>query len=198
MADWKDLAQTELVRITGLHHQRKRNTILALVETRLAGRAEESVWSLPETCSRNTYHSKWKQDETFASVLANVTALATKWQSGRRLAALEEAAEELALAAPDAVAALTQLLQSANEKTRRMAAVNILDRAGMETAQKMGMGHQPGPGGMEHLEDAELAQVVANLLVASGVSLSALSPRPAGTPTPISAGTPPTAIDEEE
>lgn len=179
MADWIDLAQSELARVTGLHYQRKRNTILALVEARLAGRSEESVWSLPATCSRNTYHSKWKHDATFADVLRKVTEMATTWQSGRRLAALEEAAEALALAAPDAVKRLVGLLEAPDVKTQRMAAVNILDRAGMETAQKMGMTHSPDLSGVAQLNDAEAAQLMANLLMASGFILHGPPPSPA-------------------
>lgn len=179
MADWIDLAQTELARITGLHYQRKRNTILALVEARLAGRSEESVWTLPATCSRNTYHSKWKHDPTFANVLKLVTEMATTWQSGRRLAALEEAAEQLALSAPDAVKRLVELLKSQDPKTQRMAAINILDRAGMETAQKMGMSHRPDLSDVAQLDDAEAAQLMANLLMASGFILNAPHPAPA-------------------
>lgn len=166
---WKDLAQDELSRITGLHHQRKRLTILALVEARLAGRAEESVWSLPETCSRNTYHSKWKHDATFAAVLNNVTAMAISWQSGRRLTALQEAAEKLALAAPLAVIKLVALLEAPDAKTQRMAAVNILDRAGMETAQKMGMSHRPDLSDVGELDDEATQQLLANLMVAAGL-----------------------------
>ena len=134
--EWLQAADNELDRLRDPHRDKKRATILALVDARLAGRSEETVWGRPDTCSRNTYHTKWKLDPVFAEVLLRVTALARQWQEGRTLRALAAAAERLALAAPVAVARLVERMSSADEAIVLRAAVAILDRAGVETAAK--------------------------------------------------------------
>lgn len=137
MADeWVRLAGEALGRIEGQHAEKKRATILALVDARLSGEPEESVWRRPGVCNRGTYHLKWKKDATFAEALAAVTTLARDWKDGRALRALQEAAEKLALAAPVAVGRAINLLGSDDENIRLRAAFGILDRAGVETAQK--------------------------------------------------------------
>lgn len=136
MAEWETLATAELTRLTAPNEAKKRATVLALVDARIAGAPEESVWSRPDTCSRNIYHAKWKKDATFASVLENVTALARQWHDGRALQALSRAAERLALASPVAVAKAIKLMDSGDEAVALRAAFGILDRAGVETAAK--------------------------------------------------------------
>jgi hypothetical protein len=137
MAEWTEAAQAALVRLDGERHGDKmKATILALVDAHLAGRSEETVWGLPEACSRNTYHGKWKRDPLFAQVLGEVDALAKGWRDGRSLRALNEAAERLALASPVAVAKLIERLKSEDEGIILRAATAILDRAGIETAAK--------------------------------------------------------------
>lgn len=134
--DWQAEATTELNRITGNQSNKKRDTIIALVDARLAGRPEESVWSLPQTCARSTYHDKWKQDPTFADVLDNVSTLARTWKDGEAMRALAEAARRLALASPMAVTTLISKLSSHDENIQVRSALGVLDRAGMETATK--------------------------------------------------------------
>lgn len=136
MADWESLAAAELDRLTNPHAGKKRATIIALVDARIAGRTEESVWTLPETCNRSVYHVKWKKDPTFAEVLTKVTDLARGWKDGASLRALSQAAERLALASPIAVARAIAMLQSDDEQVVLRAAFGILDRAGVETAAK--------------------------------------------------------------
>ena len=136
MAEWQDVAQSELNRIQGAHADKKRATILALVDAHLSGRSEETVWDLPEACSRNTYHAKWKKDAVFGEVLASVDRLAREWKDGRALRALQSAAERLALASPVAVGKVIEQLQNADAQVVLRAAFGILDRAGMETATK--------------------------------------------------------------
>lgn len=136
MAEWETLAADELTRLTAPNEAKKRATVLALVDARIAGQPEESVWGRPETCSRNIYHAKWKKDPIFASVLENVTALARTWHDGRALRALSRAAERLALASPVAVARAITLMDSGDEAVALRAAFGILDRAGVETAAK--------------------------------------------------------------
>lgn len=138
MADptWLQAAADQLDKLANPHREKKRATIIALVDARLAGRSEESVWDRPETCSRTIYHNKWKHDPTFAGVLDAVTRAARQHNDLRTLRALSEAAERLALASPLAAARLLGLLQSTDENVLHRAAVAILDRAGVETAAK--------------------------------------------------------------
>jgi hypothetical protein len=136
MAEWQDVAQAELNRIQGQHAVKQRATILALVDAHLSGRSEETVWGQAETCSRNTYHNKWKRNAVFVDVLGKVDTLAREWKDGRALRALQSAAERLALASPVAVAKVIEKLNSLDEQVVLRAAFGILDRAGMETAAK--------------------------------------------------------------
>ena len=133
---WIVEARSELDRIEGQHAHKKRNTVIALVDARLAGASEESVFKRPETCSRNTYHSKWKHDPTFGSVLERVERLARTWTDTRALRSLQDAAERMALASPAAVGVAIRLMSSQNEPVALRSAFGILDRAGVETAVK--------------------------------------------------------------
>lgn len=138
--DWATTAAAELDRLSDQQHAGKmRATILALVDTRLAGEPEERVWEkalYPNACSRSVYQKKWKINPLFASVLTNVEALARNFQDTRTLRALNSAAERLALAAPVAVGRLIALMQDPESAIVLRAALGILDRAGVETAQK--------------------------------------------------------------
>ncbi len=136
MADWIDEAAAQLDRLHGKHREKQRATVIALVDARISGRSEETVWSMPETCSRNIYHSKWKHDPVFAEVLANVSQSAQAWKDTEALRALRSAAKRLALASPVAVGKLITLLNSSDDNLVYRAAVGILDRAGVETAVK--------------------------------------------------------------
>lgn len=160
MSDWKARAAAALARLNGEQWaDKKKATILALVDAHLAGQSEESIWGRPETCSRNTYHAKWKHDELFAAVLAEVDSLARDWRDNRRLYALEEAAEALALASPDSVRRLVAIMQQAEDLTNsRLAATAILDRAGVETAAKSSSRVDVD---VSKLSDAELQAIIA-------------------------------------
>lgn len=168
MAEWETMATAELTRLQPPNVAKKRATIIALVDARIAGHAEESVWGRPDTCSRNIYHAKWKKDPTFASVLENVTALARQWHDGRALRALSNAAERLALASPVAVAKAITMMNSADEAVALRAAFGILDRAGVETATKARTevtGKDGGPvtyRDVTELTDDELARIAAS------------------------------------
>lgn len=137
MADWESQAAAELDRLINPHAAKKRATVIALVDARIAGRPEETVWALPDTCSRTVYQTKWKRDPVFSEVLERVTAAARTWRDGQGLRALAQAAERLALASPVAVARAIALLQSEDDRVVLSAAFGILDRAGVETAVKM-------------------------------------------------------------
>lgn len=130
-------ALTELARLEALqHYHKRRNTILALVDARLAGRSEETVWRREDTCSRNTWHAKWKGDALTVEVLATVERMVRDWRDGEELRALRAASRRLALAAPRAAETAEEKLKSADEGVALRAAFGILDRAGRETADK--------------------------------------------------------------
>lgn len=94
MSDWIGLAQAELVKLPGPHVAKKQATIIELVAARLSPEmVEEDVWSKEDTCSRTTYHTKWKKNAVFAGVLAAVTDIAMTWQSGSSLRHLQERQE---------------------------------------------------------------------------------------------------------
>lgn len=126
----------QLDRLPEPWRQKKRDTILALVDARLSGRSEETIWKRPEVCNRSTYHTSWRKDPIFADVLARCTAAAKHYQNTRAGRALAQAAEDLALASPKAVKRLVKILDSPDDGDARLAAVAILDRAGLETAAK--------------------------------------------------------------
>lgn len=158
MADWKATAKAHLDRLNGERHGDKmKSTILALVDAHLAGESEENVWGREDTCSRNTYHSKWKRRAVFAEVLAAVDSLARDWRDNRALYALQEAAEQLQLASPQAVQRLIAIMAQAEDLTNsRLAATAVLDRAGLETASKSSVDVD-----VSRLSDAELQAIIA-------------------------------------
>lgn len=167
MVGWEAEAVAELNRLQPPQVAKKRATVIALVDARLAGQPEESVWGRPDTCSRNIYHSKWKKDPIFSDVLRSVTELARTWHDGRSLRALSKAAELMALASPDAVARAIALMQSMDDAVALRAAFGILDRAGVETATKARTevtGKDGGPvtyRDVTELTDDELARIAA-------------------------------------
>ncbi len=136
--DWLDAVVDELSRLENPHREKKRATILALVDAQLAGKSEETVWHprRPDTCSRVVYHMKWKHEPVFASVLKAVAEAARRHQDGRTVRALVLAGERLQLASPAAVTTAIQAMMSDDPQVRLRAAFGILDRAGVETAPK--------------------------------------------------------------
>jgi len=144
--DWTDAVVSELDRLRGLQHEHKRrNTILALVDARLAGRSEETVWTREETCNRSTWHNKWKHDQVMLDVLNSVERAARRWSDTRTIRALAEAAERLALASPAAAGKAISLMLSNDDQVALRAAFGVLDRAGVETAPKQRQEHGLAP-----------------------------------------------------
>ena len=135
-AEWEAAVSSALAGLSEPHREKKKATIIALVDARLAGRSEETIWKRPEVCNRRTYHMRWKQEPDFAEALETVTKLAIDWKDTRSVRALQDAAERLALASPVAVGKVISLLASQDESILLRAAFGILDRAGLETATK--------------------------------------------------------------
>ena len=134
--DWEKVVVDQLARLQNPHRLKKRATIVAIVDARLSGRSEETVWTKPDTCSRNIWHSKWKHDPVVADVLEQVSRLAGEHQDTRAVRALRQAAERMALASPIAAAKVIEQLAAADPAIVLRAAFGILDRGGLETANK--------------------------------------------------------------
>jgi len=144
--DWADAVASELDRLRGLQHEHKRrNTILALADARLAGRSEETVWTLENTCNRSTWHNRWKHDPVMLDVLASVERQARRWLDTKAIRALAEAAERLQLASPAAAGKAISLMLSQDDRVALQAAFGVLDRAGVETAPKTQQEHALAP-----------------------------------------------------
>lgn len=160
ISGWKKRAVAELARLNDERWADKmKTTIVALVDAHLAGISEETVWGRPETCSRKTYHEKWKKQSLFAEVLAEVNGLARDWKDNESVYALEDAARALKLATPDAVKRLVAIMAQAEDLTNsRLAAVAVLDRAGLETAAKSSSSVDVD---VSKLSDEELQRIVA-------------------------------------
>jgi hypothetical protein len=135
-AAWLEAAEKVFAELQPPHLEKKRATILALVDARLSQRSEETVWKREDTCSRNTWHSKWKHDPVITGAVDAVQKLATGWRDAKMLQALQDAAEKLALASPLAAMVAAQKLMSGDDKVALRAAFGILDRADFSTATK--------------------------------------------------------------
>lgn len=142
--EWLKEALQELERLQPPHVDRKRRTVIELVDARIHQRSEESVWKLPGTCSRTTYHrpkNGWKHDPLFVEVLENTLTIARSWRDSRTLRATKRAADNLQLSSPLAVQKLLELLTaSEDENVIFRAATAILDRANVSTAVKQDRG----------------------------------------------------------
>lgn len=158
MSDWKEQAKSALARLNDERWADKmKTTIVALVDAHLAGISEETVWGRPETCSRKTYHEKWKKQALFAEVLAEVNGLAVEWKDNESIYALEDALKSLRLATPEAVERLVAIMSQADDLTNsRLAAVAVLDRAGTSTASKSSVDVD-----VSKLSDDELQRIIA-------------------------------------
>lgn len=178
--EWLHLALDELNRFTGRSRRKKQQTVIALVQARVDGDPISSVWKRDDTCARSTYYNSWKGDHVFSKVHENVEKLALDWQATRGLRAVRKAAEALQIYAPMAANKAFQVLMNEDDSTALRAAFGILDRAGVETAQKLDhalAGRDGGPiktmgatvtQDASELTDDELDAVIQNLQIAIG------------------------------
>ena len=137
---WIPLAQEQLDRLwTGTNNEsdaKKQATVIAMAAAQIAGQSRETVYDLPDTCSRNTYH-RWAKDPLFVEVQAAVAKLARNWHNERSLRALANATEMLALLTPESVATIAKVMSgSSSDRLRLQAALAVLDRAAIETSTK--------------------------------------------------------------
>lgn len=163
---WLRRAEEHLSRIVYPEKAKKRNTIIALVDARLAGLPDASVFEMSDTCSRNTWYDKWSKDQLIRDVLDAVESLAFTLKDRRKLEALATAKETITMASPAAAQTLAAMAAfgymdtmlngdtlrvpvAATERLR--AALGLLDRASSETAAKNAIEHTGADGGkIEH------------------------------------------------
>lgn len=142
--------------ITGEHVAKKEATILRLAQAVASNQSQASVWKQPDTCTSNVWHGRlgkpgWKDDPIIAHAYQVAEARARWWERVRKGRALQDASDELVDLAPDAVRQLASVIRrgqmvfdraeeivikqaSVGEVIR--ASVDVLDRAGIETASK--------------------------------------------------------------
>jgi hypothetical protein len=132
----------ELRRLDGEQWDRKKkDTIIALIDARLSGAPEESVWSRPQTCARSTWHDKWKSDSLISSVLDSCRRLVDEWRDDRGSLAIAETAQRMKLESPASLDEVIRVRDLGGDDADRLrAALAILDRIeglGSKTEQKI-------------------------------------------------------------
>lgn len=154
MADtWLEAINDHLDRLEGTHLQKRRDTVIQIVDARLSGRSDASALARPDTCSPTVFYNKWMKDPVFAEVLEIATSTARRWKSEEHLRALHRAARALQLSSTRAVARLIELLDSGDERVQLDSAKSILDRAGVATAIKAAVASHNTEGGELTLEE---------------------------------------------
>ena len=132
-AGWDTLAEVvdALAVFGGTHGQKKRKTILALVEAEMAGKAEETVWKQEDTCNRSTYHGKWKKNKQFSRTLALVRDAARKYASAPGSMAMLDARNRMQRITSKASRTIEKSLESADETIALRAALKTIEIAGV-------------------------------------------------------------------
>lgn len=133
---WLEYGLTELEKIQQPERNKKINTIIALIDARLAGESDASVFRRADCVSRDVWYKKWSKDSVIASVLDNIEKLIRPIHDKSALLAMSAAATQMQLASPSAVRRAISLMDSLDEAISLRAAFGLLDRAGIETAAK--------------------------------------------------------------
>lgn len=138
LADWHTLAEIvdALARFGGAHAQKKRDTVIALVEAELAGEPEETVFKRPDTCSRSTYHHRWKKNKQFTRILALARDIARKYHSAQQAAAMLEARRTMQLGSAPAARVMVDTLQDDDSRVALSAARAIIEIVGLFNDEK--------------------------------------------------------------
>lgn len=134
--EWIEEAADLLGRIKGRAAQKKRETIIALVDARINNRHDATAFEKAGTGHQITYHRLWKHDPVFRDVLAEVERLASHWHNLQQARQLAVTAEKLAQLAPTAADVLAEAMRSPDMTIALKAALAVLDRAGVATAVK--------------------------------------------------------------
>ena len=133
---WLEYGLSELNRIQPPERNKKVNTIIALIDARLAGESDASVFRRADCVSRDVWYKKWSKDAVISSVLDNIKELIRPIHDKNALLAMSAAATNMQLASPLAVRRAISLMDSLDEAVSLRAAFGLLDRAGIETAAK--------------------------------------------------------------
>lgn len=137
-------ALLETLTAEGLSRGKQENTIMqaALHRTFFGGYDKEEFWENPAVAARSTFMKWRKHDPDFVRVFDAVCSLAQTWRSSLAAASLEEALTILQLHAPEAAWKTVDIMRTGDSEQaqQRMAAKDILQHAGRETAEK-GQGH---------------------------------------------------------
>lgn len=146
--DWHALPEVSnaLAQFRGQGAQSKRTTVLELVRAELEGRPENSVWSVPGTCARSTYHGKWKKNDQFVAVARYVRDVGIKYSSTEQARQVLASRDWLRKYTTNAAFVLTSLVTSSNEQIAYKAARAVLDITGASDHE---------------LSDADLARLIA-------------------------------------
>lgn len=133
---WLEMALDELSKIRGTEKDKKRLTVIALIDARIGGESDASVFRKAGTVSRDTWYKKWSKDPLITHVLETIENMVRPARDRAALAAMAGAAGTMQLSSPAAVARVIELMESKDDAVALKAAFGLLDRAGMETAVK--------------------------------------------------------------
>lgn len=124
----------------GLSLAKQETTIMqaALHRTFFGGYDKDEFWKNPAVAARSTFMKWRKQDPDFVRVFTDICSLAQTWRSSLAAESLEEALTVLQLHAPEAAWKTVEIMRtgSSEQVQQRMAAKDILQHAGKETAEK--------------------------------------------------------------
>lgn len=112
--------------ITGAHAEKKKATILALVQARLNNQTARSVFADPAYCNESTYHKKWKHDPVFARVFDYVMSAATTLVNAEELIFMVEARRYVQRRTPQAAKVLIKTLDDERSDVALKAAIETL------------------------------------------------------------------------
>ena len=134
--DWVLEAREILRELQGRHSEARRITILELVRARLEGRGVSSVFELPGTVPIEQYYGRDRSDPIFQQVYQKVLDLAITSRESASASNLQKAVFALSVNTTLAVQTILRVMISGDDRTRLQAAIAVLDRAGLGTAQK--------------------------------------------------------------
>lgn len=136
--EWIEQAMQALSTIKGRTSAQRKQAIIAVVTAKIEGRSVASVFKAPDApCDRAVYYKWMGEDPDFRAASETVERLARAYLDESMIADLQKAKRRLVAVAPAAVMELARLLQDGDPRVRLSAANSILDRAAMDTAQKV-------------------------------------------------------------
>lgn len=135
LPDWLAPVTAELKRIKGRHAQKKRTTLLKLVEAELFSR--KMNWADTAVCTHSIWYGKWQHDPLMQEVREKVYELIADSQMQEAATAVHRASMILKMGSVTAAQKLVDLADGAeSESTQRLAAKDVLNMASAETAEK--------------------------------------------------------------